>query len=149
MLIRRPAAEVFEAFVDPAITSRFWFTRGTGRLEEGQRVEWFWDMYGASAAVHVKEIEPKRRILIDWPGASGQTTVEWTFTPLAEGTFVRINNSGFSGDADDVVQEALDSLGGFTWVLAGAKAYLEHGIELNLVLDRFPPGLSAASGGDG
>ncbi|MBC7990984.1 MAG: polyketide cyclase, partial [Luteimonas sp.] len=28
MLIRRPVAEVFEAFVDPAITSRFWFTRG-------------------------------------------------------------------------------------------------------------------------
>lgn len=28
MLIRRPIAEVFEAFVDPAITARFWFSRG-------------------------------------------------------------------------------------------------------------------------
>ena len=26
MLIRRPTAEVFEAFVDPAITARFWFS---------------------------------------------------------------------------------------------------------------------------
>jgi uncharacterized protein YndB with AHSA1/START domain len=26
MLIRKPVAEVFEAIVDPAITSRFWFS---------------------------------------------------------------------------------------------------------------------------
>jgi hypothetical protein len=36
MLIRRPVAEVVEAFVDPAVTSRFWFTRSTGRLEVGR-----------------------------------------------------------------------------------------------------------------
>jgi uncharacterized protein YndB with AHSA1/START domain len=37
MLIRRPVAEVFEAFVDPAVTSRFWFSEGSGRLEPGKR----------------------------------------------------------------------------------------------------------------
>jgi uncharacterized protein YndB with AHSA1/START domain len=31
MLIRRPVPEVFEAFVNPAITSKFWFTKGSGR----------------------------------------------------------------------------------------------------------------------
>jgi len=36
---------VFEALVDPAITSRFWFSTGTGRLEAGKRVEWKWEMY--------------------------------------------------------------------------------------------------------
>jgi uncharacterized protein YndB with AHSA1/START domain len=30
MLIRRPVAEVFEAFVDPAVTTRFWFTKSEG-----------------------------------------------------------------------------------------------------------------------
>jgi hypothetical protein len=54
---------------------------------------------------------------------------------------VTIVNSGFAGDADELVQQALDSKGGFTWVLAGAKAWLEHGIELNLVADAFPKGL--------
>jgi hypothetical protein len=29
-------------------------------------------------------------------------------------------------------------MGGFTWVLAGLKAYLEHNIMLNLIADRFP-----------
>jgi hypothetical protein len=32
-------------------------------------------------------------------------------------------------------------MGGFTWVLAGLKAYLEHNIMLNLIADRFPKGL--------
>lgn len=38
MLIRKPVAQVFEALVDPAITSRFWFSKGSGRLEAGNRV---------------------------------------------------------------------------------------------------------------
>ena len=37
MLIRRPAAEVFAAFVDPAVTTRIWFTKSSGRLEPGKR----------------------------------------------------------------------------------------------------------------
>jgi uncharacterized protein (DUF2249 family) len=32
-------------------------------------------------------------------------------------------------------------MGGFTMVLAGLKALLEHGIELNLVADHFPNAL--------
>jgi uncharacterized protein YndB with AHSA1/START domain len=32
MLIRKPVAEVFEAFINPEITSKFWFTSGSGRL---------------------------------------------------------------------------------------------------------------------
>jgi len=39
MLIRRPVAEVFEAFVDPAITTRFWFTRSSGRLRARRQAE--------------------------------------------------------------------------------------------------------------
>lgn len=35
MLIRKPVAEVFEAFIDPAITKYFWFTKGSNRLEKG------------------------------------------------------------------------------------------------------------------
>jgi uncharacterized protein YndB with AHSA1/START domain len=62
MLIRKPAANVFEAFIDPAITSKFWFTRSSGRVEEGAELTWYWDMYGVSAKVVVKSIEKDRRI---------------------------------------------------------------------------------------
>ena len=33
MLIRKPAAEVFDAIVNPDITTKFWFSRSSGRLE--------------------------------------------------------------------------------------------------------------------
>jgi len=139
MLIRRPVAEVFEAFLDPAITSRFWFTRGSGRLEAGKRVTWHWDMYGVAVEVLAKAIEPNARILIEWSSGDAPTTVEWIFTRRADDTtFVSITNTGFSGDADKVVSQAIDSTEGFAMVLAGLKALLEHGIALNLVADRFP-----------
>ncbi|HUG16857.1 MAG TPA: SRPBCC family protein [Thermomicrobiales bacterium] len=140
MLIRRPAAEVFEAIVDPAITSKFWFTKGSGRLEPGATVRWDWEMYGVFANVAVKQVEPNRRILMEWwSGDETPTTVEWRFTPHGDDTtFLEAANSGFSGDADSVVAQALDSTGGFTLVVAGLKAWLEHGIQLNLVPDRFP-----------
>lgn len=139
MLIRRPAHEVFEAFVDPTVTTRFWFTRSTGRLAPGAEVRWDWEMYGASAVVRVREIEPDRRIVIDW-GSAGEpaTRVEWTFEARADGTLVVVTNTGFQGTADEVVAQALDSTGGFTFLLSGAKALLEHGVELNLVADHHP-----------
>lgn len=142
MLIRRPVAEVFEAFIDPAITSRFWFTKSSGRLEPGQHITWTWEMYEVSIDVEVKEIEVNKRILVDWGNYGSMTTVEWIFTPYAdEMTYVTITNSGFQGDGDKVVGDALESTGGFTWVLAGLKALLEHNVELNVIADAFPKGL--------
>jgi len=142
MLIRKPVADVFEAFVNPDITTQFWFTKGSGRLEAGQQVQWEWEMYGISIPVTVKAIEPHKRILIEWPGYSGPTLVEWLFRSLADGsTFVSITNSGFTGDGDDLVKQATDSTQGFTLVLAGLKALLEHGVRLNLVADRYPKGI--------
>ncbi len=66
MLIRRPVAEVFEAFIDPAMTTKFWFTKSTGRLETGQKIRWDWEMYNSSTDVNVKAIEPNKRILVEW-----------------------------------------------------------------------------------
>ncbi|HVN30492.1 MAG TPA: SRPBCC family protein [Thermoanaerobaculaceae bacterium] len=134
MLIRKPVATVFEAFVDPSITSRFWFTRGSSKLAEGSVVTWHWDMYGVSADVAVKSVERDRRILIEWP-----TPVEWVFTPRGDNTtIVRVTASGFTGSDDEKVAKALDAMGGFSLLLAGCKAFLEHGIELNLVHDHHP-----------
>ena len=142
MLIRRPVADVFEAFINPDITTQFWFTRSSGRLEVGKQVQWDWEMYEVSAAVTAKVIEPNKRILIEWPGYSGLTTVEWTFAPQEDGTtFVRITEAGFTGNGDELVKQVTDSTQGFTLVLAGLKAFLEHHIQLNLVGDRFPKGI--------
>jgi uncharacterized protein YndB with AHSA1/START domain len=139
MLIRKPVDQVFEAFIDPTITTRFWFTKSSGKLEAGKQVEWKWEMYDVSIKVDVKAIEKNKRIVVEWPGLKGQRTVEWVFTPRPDdSTFVSITNKGFGGDEAEVVRQAIDSTEGFTIVLAGLKALLEHDINLNLVADRFP-----------
>jgi uncharacterized protein YndB with AHSA1/START domain len=136
MLIRRPVEEVFNAFVDPAVTTRFWFSRASGPLRAGSTVTWHWDHYGVSGRVFVKALEANRRIEIEWP-----TPVEWVFTPRSDGTtLVSITASGFTGADDERVAQALDSTEGFNLVIAGCKALLEHGIELGLVADKNPDG---------
>jgi len=142
MLIRRPVAEVFEALVNPDITTKFWFTKSSGRLEAGKQAQWKWDMYDISIPVTAKAIEPNKRIVIEWPGYSGLSTVEWIFVPQEDGaTFVSITEAGFTGDGDELVKQVTDSTQGFTLVLAGLKALLEHNIQLNLVADRYPKGI--------
>src|SRR5215510_3728716 len=143
MLIRRPVSDVFDAFVDPAVTTKFWFTKSSGPLEAGKQVRWEWEMYGFSIPVTVQALERDKRIVIEWPGENGPTTVEWLFEPhTADTTFVTIVDSGFTGNGDELVQQATGSTQGFSLVLAGLKALLEHGIQLNLVADRYPAGLT-------
>jgi uncharacterized protein YndB with AHSA1/START domain len=146
MLIRRPVAEVFAAFVEPERTSKFWFTSGSGSLEEGKRVEWTWDKYGFTVPVDVKTVEDNRRIVVEWPGYGTPTTIEWHFTARPDDTtYVSITNSGFSGDAGEVAKQAVSATEGFAYVLAALKALLEHGVSLNLGADKFPDGLPEAT----
>lgn len=137
MLIRKPVREVFEAFVDPAITTKFWFTKSSGTLQKGQTVLWEWEMYGASTPVTVVELIPDELIATQWGDPA--TFVDYNFTAVTpETTYVVIKNYGFSETGDELVELIKDSTGGFTTVLDGLKAYLEHGLELNLIKDKFP-----------
>lgn len=136
MLVRRPPAEVFRAFTDPGITTKFWFNRSTGPLTKGAAVRWFWDKYGASAPVKVLRLVPDELIVIEW--GEIPSVVEFKFTPAAGGhTYMEIFNYGFQVKGEELIHTLKDSTGGFTTVLDGLKAYLEHGLELNLIRDKF------------
>jgi len=137
MMIRKPVSIVFQAFIDPAITTNFWFTKSSGQLEVGKSIRWDWEMYNVSTNVFVKEIIPNQKILTDW--GEPATTVDYEFTALTdETTYVVIKNYGFIERGDELLQIIKDSTGGFTTVLDGLKAWLEHDIKLNLVADKFP-----------
>ena len=88
LLIRKPVAEVFEAFVDPAlITTSLISAIGEGR---------------------VKAIEVNQRILID-RGNGDAPTLEWTLYPRSADTSqLSVVNSGFAGHGDEIVRQALD-----------------------------------------
>lgn len=149
MLIRKPVDHVFEAIVNPEITSKFWFSKGSAWLETGKHVQWEWEDYDVSIDVTVKAIEPNKRVLIEWPGYTGPTEVEWTFQAIPDGTtFVRVQESGWTDDADNLMRYVADSTQGFTLMLAGLKALLEHDIRLNLTLDRYPKGIEDQVSGE-
>lgn len=139
MLIRRPVAQVFQAFIDPAITTNFWFTKSSGALEAGKTVTWEWEMYGVSAQVFVKDIIQDRKIVVEW--GNPVTTIEFEFRDMNDQTtYVVIKNYGFRLEGDELIQAIKDNTGGFTTVLDGLKAYLEHNLKLNLIADKFPKG---------
>ena len=141
MLIRKPVEEVFEAMVNPEITSKFWFTHGSQRLEAGKHVEWTWGMYNLTLSILVKEVQQNKKIVVEWGNYDHLSTVVWTFESLGENaTYVSIENSGFHGSMAELFSQVSDSAKGFTFLLAGLKAYLEYGIQLNLTADAFPQG---------
>ena len=143
MLIRRPAPEVFAAFVEPEQVTRYWFSDASGRLEANAVVEWRWAPYGVSATVRVLEFDAGRRIVTAWPNVSGETVVEYRFDAQPDGTtWVQVTERGFRSTGTDLVREVADSTQGFALVLAGMKAWCEHGLQLDLVWDRFPSGLA-------
>lgn len=136
MLIRKPVQEVFEAFINPEVTTQFWFTKSSGRLEEGKTITWEWEMYGVKNNVTVHKIIPNHLIKTEWGDPS--SNVDYEFKEMEKGTLVVIKSYGFTQTGEDLLKTINDNTGGFTTVLDGCKAYLEHGINLRLIEDKFP-----------
>lgn len=136
MLIRKPIQEVFEAFINPEITTNFWFTKSTGKLEEGKTIIWEWEMYNAKSEVKTLQIIPDQLIKTEWGLFSNN--VDYEFKEMEKGTLVIIKSYGYSETGDELLSVINDNTGGFTTVLDGCKAYLEHGINLKLIEDKFP-----------
>ncbi|WP_175622296.1 SRPBCC family protein [Chryseobacterium schmidteae] len=136
MLIRKPIQEVFEAFINPEITTNFWFTKSTGKLEEGKTIIWEWEMYNAKSEVKTLQIIPNQLIKTEWGLFSNN--VDYEFKEMEKGTLVIIKSYGYSETGDELLSVINDNTGGFTTVLDGCKAYLEHGINLKLIEDKFP-----------
>ncbi|MCC5905061.1 MAG: SRPBCC family protein [Balneolaceae bacterium] len=146
MLIRKPVNEVFEAMVNPEITSKFWFTRSSGRVEAGKSIEWEWGQFGLKDTVNILEVKPNKLITLNWRLEDLTTTVEIHFEPKSDtATFVKVFEKGFlnTPPAEDKNLEKKINLmlgqnGGWNLVLANMKAWLEYKIDLNLIADHSP-----------
>ena len=132
MLVRRPIAEVFNAFVDPATITKFWLNSTTGPLSQGAQVEWTFMVPGATDTVTVTAFEDQLRIAFDW---SDGISVDLRFLEDGDAaTRVCVVVSGFSGDA--AINEIVGATEGFSIVLCDLKTLLESGHSANLVRDR-------------
>lgn len=136
MLIRKPVSEVFEAFINPEVTTRFWFTKSSGRMEASKTLTWEWEMYQVKDEIEVLSVIPDKLIRMTW--GQPKTTVDYQFESITpETTYVTITNYDLKLEGEALVSAVRDLTGGFTTVLDGLKAWLEHGIALNLVGDKF------------
>ena len=137
LLIRKSPKVVFEAFVNPEITTQFWFTKSSGKLEKGKTIRWEWEMYGVTDEVKVLEIIPDKKITIVW--GDPKSKVDFILEEFKENqTLVKIECYDFEHTNEDLLPTMLDYVGGFTSVLDGLKAFLEHNIHLNLTKDKYP-----------
>jgi uncharacterized protein YndB with AHSA1/START domain len=134
LLIRRPAADAYRAFVEPEMLTKFWLRRASQPLALNSQVRWEFLVAGAAATLVVRSMKPNHQIVTAW---DDDTTIEFTFDEIeSELTLVRVIQAGFSGAPDEAVAKALDATQGFTLVLCELKALLEQNVRLNAVRDK-------------
>ncbi len=139
--IAKPVSEVFEAVVDPGRLSRFFTTGGAeGRLETGSVVTWDFHDFPGAFPVHVSEVTPDERIVLQWDAAEStvapdetgarRTTVVMTFEPTGNGrTLVRISEYGWL-ETPEGLAASYGNCEGWTGMLCAMKIWLEHGLNL-------------------
>jgi len=137
-IVRAAPIEVFDAFVNAGKMSKFWFTRRDEGLREGETMSWFVgnakDAYAFE--VRVMEIKKPELIRIDWKFREHYNHVRWLIQDAKDGySKLTIEESGFQGSEEQIIEGALDSTGGFNQVSIALKAYLEHDAIINVVTD--------------
>jgi len=144
--IEKPDHEVFEAVADPRQLSSYFTTGGAkGRLETGATVTWDFHDFPGAFPVHVIEVVPDERIVLQWEAADGEapnveggglesagynTTVTMTFKPLDDGrTLVEIAEEGWRF-TEGALKSSYGNCQGWSQMLCALKVWLEHGINL-------------------
>lgn len=137
--VAKPVHEVFEAVADPAKLSRYFTTGGAqGRLEEGVTVTWDFHDFPGAFPVHVIEVVPDERIVLEWkanePGEGNapdyRTTVTMSFKRVDDGrTLVEIAEEGWRETAGGLAGSYGNCMG-WSQMLAALKMWVEHGINM-------------------
>lgn len=94
---------------------------------------WVFKVAGAVTEVEVVDATPGAQLDLRWD--DGQP-LRITFEDRGESTVVTIKVTDFTGDTP--AANAIESMSGFTLVLASLKLWLEHGVEGDLMYDKFP-----------
>ena len=135
--IARPVHEVFEAVADPAQLSHYFTTGGAkGRLETGATITWDFHDFPGAFPVHVIEVVPDERIVLEWKAnekdaaESYNTTVTMNFKPVDGGrTLVEIAEEGWH-DTPAGLEASYGNCMGWAQMLAALKMWVEHGVNL-------------------
>lgn len=127
--IRKPAMEIFDAFVDPVKIGNFWFSSSSERWEEGKRITLRYDEYDAEGVIQILSIIENNKIVYEWGREEGEPhTVTITFNETQpDVTVVEVIEEGFKEDDPDLIDKLVDNKGGWVYALTCLKGYMELG----------------------
>jgi uncharacterized protein YndB with AHSA1/START domain len=129
MKIFKPAHVVFEALINPEQMSNYWFSSGTGRLEQGKTIIWRYDEYNAEGTVNVLEVEENKKIVFSWGEDKQETVVTITLKEMDNAsTIVEVNESGLNEDDPEIVNKMIQQKEGWVYMLTCLKGHLENGL---------------------
>jgi uncharacterized protein YndB with AHSA1/START domain len=126
--ILKPADEVFEAIVDPDKMSNYWFSSGTGRMEQGKTITWRYDEYNAEVVINVLEVVEDHKIVFSWGGYGQETVVTISLKELDTSTIIQVTESGLKEDDPEIVNKMIGQKEGWVYVLTCLKGYMENGL---------------------
>ncbi len=130
MEIRKPAHDVFEAFVDPDKIGNFWFSSSSERWEEGKTVTLRYEEYGAQGDIHVIEMISDQKIVFEWGREDGEphlVTITFKMTNPAS-TVVEVSEDGFDENDPDLIPKLVGNKEGWVYMLTCLKGYLEFDV---------------------
>ncbi|MGB5946344.1 SRPBCC family protein [Paenisporosarcina sp.] len=126
--IAKPVNEVFEALVDPTQMANYWFSSGSGRLEQDKTITWRYEEYNAEVELTVVEIQDNKKIVFKWGAPGDEHVVTITLNELNHTTTViEVNEKGWNESDEDLINNLLGNKEGWVYMLTCLKAYLENG----------------------
>ncbi len=126
--IQKPVHEVFEALVDPQKMANYWFSSGSGRVEQGKTITWRYDEYNAEVSINVLEVEDNKKIVFSWGNPEEETIVAIVLKPDHNSTIIEVTESGFKENGTEILNKMIGQKEGWVYMLTCLKAYLENGI---------------------
>ena len=127
--ITKPVTEVFEAIVDPSLMANYWFSSGSGRLEQDKTITWRYEEYNAEVELTVVEIQDNKKIAFKWGAPGDEHVVTITLNELDHTTtIIEVNEKGWNENDDDLISNLLGNKEGWVYMLTCLKGYLENGI---------------------
>jgi len=79
--ILKPVHEVFQAIVDPVKMSNYFFSKGSGKMEEGKQIIWSFPEFDTDLPIRVGKMEKDKYISYFWNIDGNELLVEMTLAP--------------------------------------------------------------------
>lgn len=128
--IQKSSSEVFEAIVDPAKMSCYFIAKGSGRMDEGKKINWQFPEFEVEFPIQVTKIEMDKFISYTWQIDQLDLLVEMILLPVANNaTLVTVTEKSRNND-EAGINWLKQNTEGWANFLACLKCYLEYGINL-------------------